>query len=66
MYMLSRFIIAKFFINPPNEIVATASMEELFKVHKPIVYGSKQSPLGLELVGAMDGSPAMGEPQHNR
>lgn len=42
------------------------TVEELFKVSDPNVYGSQQPTLGLELVGALDGGKAMGESQHAR
>lgn len=44
-------------------IFPTANVEELFKISKLNIYGSEQSSLGLELVGEMDGSPAVGEPK---
>ncbi|KAI9173419.1 hypothetical protein LWI28_001103 [Acer negundo] len=44
----------------------TANLEEFFKICKPNVQGSKESQLGLELVGKMDGSSAMGESWSDR
>jgi hypothetical protein len=40
----------------------TANFEEFFTICKPHVH-EWESFLGLELVGTMDGSPSMGEPE---
>ncbi|KAL5081810.1 hypothetical protein RYX36_010231, partial [Vicia faba] len=40
------------------------NMEELLKIYKPNIYGSKQSSLGMELVREMDGDSNMGSRKH--
>ena len=38
----------------------TEFRQEFFQICKPYIHGSEQSPLGLELVGTMDGRSSMG------
>ena len=42
----------------------TANLEEVIEIFEPIVHGSNESSVGLELVGTMDGREVFGASEH--